>query len=165
MKMKIYKLCCGTFFLILTILRITETRHKTREIKKELKISFLASVSIGQGMGKFYGGAYYRAIDDIRKNSSILPNYVIETMFHDTANDYLKALHGMTDLYVNDTIGFVGPEGTCSHAAIAAASWNLPMIAYVSTYLSFNRTLTLPVHLVHAECRSSSFFFVINLLF
>ncbi|CAC5415639.1 E4.6.1.2 [Mytilus coruscus] len=101
--------------------------------KERLKISFLSSVSIGQGMGKFYAGAYYRAIEDIRRNSSILPNYTIETHFQDTANNYLKALNDMTHLYVKGTIGFIGPEGICSHAAIMAASWNLPMLGYVST--------------------------------
>lgn len=102
--------------------------------KEKIKLSFLASVSIGQGMGKFYGGAYYRALNDIKKNSSILPNHTIETMFEDTANDYLKALYKMTHLYVNETVGFIGPEGTCSHAAIVAAAWNLPFIGYVSIF-------------------------------
>lgn len=133
--MKSLNSCFGIIVFIVSVLYVSESRHENREKMTELKISFLASVSIGQGMGKFYGGAYYRAIDDIKKNLSILPNFTINTMFHDTANDYLKALHGMTDLYVNDTIGFIGPEGTCSHAAITAASWNLPMIAYVSLYL------------------------------
>ncbi|XP_071128591.1 guanylate cyclase 32E-like isoform X2 [Mytilus edulis] len=98
--------------------------------KDKLKISFLSSVSIGQGMGKFYAGAYYRAIEDIKRNSSILPNYTIETHFQDTANNYLKALNDMTHLYVKGTTGFIGPEGICSHAAIMAASWNLPMLGY-----------------------------------
>jgi hypothetical protein len=55
-------------------------------------------------------------------------------MFEDTANDYLNALYKMTHLYVNETVGFIGPEGTCSHAAIAAAAWNLPFIGYVSIF-------------------------------
>lgn len=46
--------------------------------------------------------------------------------------DTAASLRGMTSLYRNGTIAFIGPEDTCAIEARLAAAWNLPMIAFVS---------------------------------
>jgi len=31
-------------------------------------------------------------------------------------------------------LAFIGPDDSCSHEALAASAWNLPMIAFVSLF-------------------------------
>ncbi|XP_061195190.1 receptor-type guanylate cyclase Gyc76C-like [Saccostrea echinata] len=97
-------------------------------VTKPLKISFLASRTFYGEL--LYGGAFYRAIDDINKDDSLLPGYVLEPIFADTHSDILQTVGYMTEHKINGTLGFIGPEGACGIAATNAASWNMPMVVY-----------------------------------
>lgn len=116
-------------------------------ITEPLKVSFLASRKYYGGI--LYGGAFYRAIDDINKDDKLLPGYVLEPMFADTHSDTLETVEYMTKHKTNGTLGFIGPEGACGIAATNAAAWNMPMVVYVSihayqinyTYISNNDVL------------------------
>lgn len=99
-------------------------------VTKSLKLSFLASRKYYGSL--LYGGAFYRAIDDINKDDSLLPGYVLEPMFADTHSDILETVEYMTEHKTNGALGFVGPEGNCGIAATNAAAWNMPMVVYVS---------------------------------
>ncbi|XP_052688303.1 guanylate cyclase 32E-like isoform X1 [Crassostrea angulata] len=97
-------------------------------ITEPLKVSFLASRKYYGGI--LYGGAFYRAIDDINKDDKLLPGYVLEPMFADTHSDTLETVEYMTKHKTNGTLGFIGPEGACGIAATNAAAWNMPMVVY-----------------------------------
>ncbi|XP_048763356.1 guanylate cyclase 32E-like isoform X1 [Ostrea edulis] len=97
-------------------------------VTKSLKLSFLASRKYYGSL--LYGGAFYRAIDDINKDDSLLPGYVLEPMFADTHSDILETVEYMTEHKTNGALGFVGPEGNCGIAATNAAAWNMPMVVY-----------------------------------
>lgn len=97
-------------------------------ITEPLRVSFLASRKYYGGI--LYGGAFYRAIDDINKDDKLLPGYVLEPMFADTHSDILETVEYMTKHKTNGTLGFIGPEGACGIAATNAAAWNMPMVVY-----------------------------------
>lgn len=61
--------------------------------------------------------------------------YHVDYMTVDNKADTSASLRGLTDLYFNGTIAFIGPEDTCAIEARLAAAWNLPMIAFVSDHL------------------------------
>lgn len=103
---------------------------------RPLRISFLASRKFYSGL--LYGGAFYRAVDDVNKDPSLLPGYVLEPMFADTHSDILETVELMTTHKTNGTLGFIGPEGACGIAATNAAAWNMPMVVYVS-FSVFNK--------------------------
>ena len=42
----------------------------------------------------------------------------------------------MTEMRDGGAVAFIGPDLNCTNEALVAAAWNLPMIAYVSRYLS-----------------------------
>ena len=45
----------------------------------------------------------------------------------------------MTEMRDGGAVAFIGPDLNCTNEALVAAAWNLPMIAYVSRYLSSRR--------------------------
>ena len=109
---------------------------------RPLRISFLASRKFYSGL--LYGGAFYRAVDDVNKDRSLLPGYVLEPMFADTHSDILETVELMTTHKTNGTLGFIGPEGACGIAATNAAAWNMPMVVYVSIFCLTNEITQSP---------------------
>ena len=120
-------------FVQLFIFMLILIKSSDSNDRNVLPVSFLASVSKGQGMARLYGGAFFRAVSDINNDPTVLPGISLKPLFADTRSDVLVAAKNMTDHYcLNDTKAFVGPEGSCAIAATMSAAWNIPMIAYVS---------------------------------
>ncbi|XP_062604007.1 guanylate cyclase 32E-like isoform X2 [Saccostrea cucullata] len=121
-------MCNLNVFLLFLCVFVLCSPVSVSNVTKSLKISFLASRTYFGGL--LYGGAFYRAIDDINKDDRLLPGYVLEPIFADTHSDILQTVGYMTDHKINGTLGFIGPEGACGIAATNAAAWNMPMVVY-----------------------------------
>lgn len=98
------------------------------DTKIPLRISFLSSVSLLEA--KLFAGAFFVAVDAINGNASILTDYKLEYLFHDTKEQTLESVRAMTSHYAKGTIGFIGPDVSCACESTNAAAWNLPMIVY-----------------------------------
>ena len=48
------------------------------------------------------------------------------------SNAKWEAIARMTEMRDGGILAFIGPDETCTHEALAASAWNLPMIAFVS---------------------------------
>lgn len=98
------------------------------------------------------------AVDYVNNDKDLLPGKTLEycavnicsdgpisaqsirflTTFHFSTEKVVKnrftcLIRNMTDLFINrGVVAFIGPDESCSHEAIVASAWNLPMISYVS---------------------------------
>ena len=116
--------------VISTLLCSVEGKNDT---KTPLRISFLSSVSLLEA--KLFAGAFFVAVDAVNRNASILTDYKLEYLFHDTKEQTLESVRAMTAHYAKGTLGFIGPDVSCACESTNAAAWNLPMIVYVSLTL------------------------------
>ena len=87
--------------------------------------------------GLSISGAITYAMDQINHNSSILPNHTLDLVVAET--------YGQEDYSIRETIllrrknisVYIGPQETCIHEGRIAASFNMPMISYVSFPVCF----------------------------
>lgn len=100
---------------------------------KYFKVGFLPALA-NKGQNKHFVGAFQYALEDINEKFGAL-GYVINSTTRDNKADTAESLRIMTSMYFNDVIAFIGPEDTCAIEARLAAAWNLPLIAFVSTFL------------------------------
>lgn len=82
--------------------------------------------------GRIISGAITYALDLINNDSSILPRHRLKLTWGDTMADTLVGTRLLTEQWSNGAIAFIGFEDSCSVEATVAASWNLPLISYVS---------------------------------
>ena len=101
-----------------------------------MKIGFLTALTANKGQSKHFVGAFKYALIAINQKHQEAGYPRLEYQLHDTRADIAESLRGMTSMYMNNTVAFIGPEDTCAIQARLAAAWNLPMIAFVS--LVFN---------------------------
>lgn len=84
--------------------------------------------------GLTISGAISLAVDEINtlhplRNNNTLGFTVAETYGEESESIYQTAL-----LWTQDIAVYIGPQETCVHEAKMAASFDLPMISYVSTF-------------------------------
>lgn len=117
-------------------------------LKRTVKLGFLPALTCGgdnkrnpivegfqhkkcRAVSNRFAGALQAAIDDIEKEN-MLPSVKLVYELRDTHSDKLEGIRLMTQMYSNNTVAFIGPEGTCSVAAVVASAWKVPMFSYVS---------------------------------
>lgn len=97
---------------------------------KRFLIGFLPALTANKGQNKHFVGAFVYALgrinEDLHKHG-----YHIDYLMVDNKADTAASLRGLTSLYFNGTIAFIGPEDTCAIEARLAAAWNKAMIAFV----------------------------------
>lgn len=102
--------------------------------RQTLNIGYITSVNgnLELSEGRSISGAMTLAVENINKDPNILPNYTLQFFYSDTKGDPLHSISVLTDQWKKQAIAFVGPQDFCETEARVAASWNLPMISYVS---------------------------------
>jgi hypothetical protein len=98
-----------------------------------IRIGFLPAMTANKGQSKHFVGAFKYALIAINQLQRKMGYPQLEYQVHDNKADTSETLRGMTSMYMNGTVAFIGPEDTCAIEARLAAAWNLPMIAFVST--------------------------------
>lgn len=93
-------------------------------------VSFLPALRGGKGFR--YPGAFLVAMQEISNDSYMLRDVNITYSVTDILADTRTSVQAMTEQYDKGVSVFIGPEGTCATESIVAASWNIPMLSYVS---------------------------------
>ena len=96
---------------------------------KQISIGFLSDLRY---KNKFYTGAFICGLNDANRLLSS-HGYRLVPRIYDTHGDVLESIRGMTEMYMNDTLAFIGPEDACTIEANVVAAWNLPMVSFVSS--------------------------------
>lgn len=87
--------------------------------------------------GLVISGAISYALDVVNNNSSFLKGHKLSMIYNDTEGDTLIGTNVTIQQWRQGAIAFFGPEDSCEVEATVAASLNLPMISYVSTFSCF----------------------------
>ena len=86
--------------------------------------------------GQKISGAITMAVNEINNNSDILPNHELQFVVMETYGLEEESLRQVVTYAPDANISAViGPQETCIHEGRVAASFNLPMISYVSRLL------------------------------
>lgn len=87
-----------------------------------------------QKQGIVISGAISYALDVVNNNASFLNGHKLRMIYNDTEGDTLIGTYVTIQQWREGAIAFFGPEDSCAVEATVAASLNLPMISYVSTF-------------------------------
>ena len=98
--------------------------------------------------GRIISGAMTYVVDKINNDTTILKGHRLNFRWEDTHAVTLEGTRCLTELWKDGAVAFFGPEDSCDVEATIAASWNLPMISYVSTKDLMIRTTGFYLHLL-----------------
>lgn len=105
--------------------------------QKNLTVGYLTNIRGTHGrQGLIISGAMTYAIIEANKKLASM-NYTLEFVYEDTKGETLAGTNAVINMWRKDIIAFFGPENSCEVEATVAASLNLPMISYVSTYFIY----------------------------
>jgi len=105
--------------------------------KTELIVGYLPAVKgeVKDRQGLSISGAITMALEEINNDITILPNVTLVMRWNDTRGDQVIATRAITEMICDGVSSIFGPEGVCHVEAIIAQSRNIPMFAYVRTFL------------------------------
>lgn len=87
--------------------------------------------------GQAISGAISLAVNEINKDSDILPNDRLEFVVAETYGDQAESLRQTALLWTQNVSVIIGPQETCICEAKLAGSLRIPMISYVSTVFKY----------------------------
>jgi hypothetical protein len=145
---KIWQTMTRTPFLLLTFLQLSTAYHMG------FYIPLIDGRENDVNSGRAYAHALTIAIDDVNNDPSILPGHNL-TYSWTNSTDSSEVLRSMYQKYIsplNVTCGaqptpntpvdvFIGPADSCTAPAKVAQAFNIPMISYVSIYLTIKLNL------------------------
>lgn len=83
--------------------------------------------------GQVISGAISYAVDQINQNHRLINNATIDFLIAETYGSESESIRQTARLWTEAKVSaYIGPQETCVHEARMAASFNLPMISYVS---------------------------------
>lgn len=83
--------------------------------------------------GQTISGAISYAVDEINEKSPIVGNRTLGFVVAETFGDEEESIKQTAKLWTLGNVSvYIGPQESCIHEARMAASFNLPMISYVS---------------------------------
>lgn len=89
-------------------------------------------------------GAISLAIHDIANSYPLVNNHSLEFVVAETFGEEAESIRQTATLWAQVNVtAYIGPQESCVHEARMAASFNLPMISYVSIVI--NKAKTFPV--------------------
>ena len=95
--------------------------------------------------GQFYerpgariSGALTYALEQVNSDPDVLPNHTLAFLLAETYGEESESIKQTILLLTDGIAAYIGPQETCSHEGRIAASFNMPMISYVSTQLSLH---------------------------
>ena len=107
------------------------------EAKKNFTLGFLLPYHStlnfpGHYSAESYAQALLIALNDIRKDKTLLPNVNLKWVMNKTECNELKAIRQQFYMLKNKVDAFFGPGCHCVTAGRNAAAFNIPMMSYVS---------------------------------
>ena len=129
-------MCCQDIVVTLMIVNFLVSLHFTYSV--DFTVGYLcADKSIGfklHKQGRIISGAMTYAVNKINNDPILLPKHHMNFVWNDTFADTKIGTARLTEQWKNGAVAFFGPEDSCDVEARVAASWNLPMISYVSCF-------------------------------
>lgn len=102
-----------------------------------LLIPYASSTASTSSEGKFFAPAIVQAVDDINNSSDLLPGHHVSFIWNDTACDEDQSLRALSyQVHERQVSAIIGPGCTCQVEARLASALDIPMISYVSFFLS-----------------------------
>ena len=87
--------------------------------------------------GQTISGAISYAVDEINEKFPIMGNHTLGFVVAETFGDEEESIRQTAKLWTSGNVAvYIGPQESCIHEARMAASFNLPMISYVSNQSS-----------------------------
>lgn len=84
-------------------------------------------------LGQTISGAISYAIHQINQNYPLIQNNSLDFVVAETFGQESESIRQTAKLWMDGKVSaYIGPQETCVHEARMAASFNLPMISYVS---------------------------------
>ena len=123
------------FFLILH-LSLIQLNSQRREVLVVLLYPF---TSCDQLITEYPFAAAFKVAIETINNSSLVFSFTLAIDWNDTRCSELVGIEAMSQQWTRGVNAFIGPgnESFCATSARIAASWNLPMISYVSKWFVF----------------------------
>lgn len=122
--------------MLVTVVHLIETGQSNKNV---IRMGYITGSKLKVDDAKFstrhgqrISGAITYARDQINNDSSILPNHTLEFLVAETYSQELHSIKETVDLIDRNISVYIGPQETCVHEGRIAASFNLPMISYVS---------------------------------
>lgn len=122
--------------MLVTVVNLIETGQSNKNV---IRMGYITGSKLKVDDAKFstrhgqrISGAITYARDQINNDSSILPNHTLEFLVAETYSQELHSIKETVDLIDRNISVYIGPQETCVHEGRIAASFNLPMISYVS---------------------------------
>lgn len=107
-----------------------------------------------QRPGLMISGAISLAVQEINSHYPLYGNHTLGFIVAETYGKELKSIRQTAELtYVHNVSAYIGPQETCAVEARMAASFNLPMVSYVSKFQTINTS-----HCLIARPKYSSLF-------
>lgn len=82
--------------------------------------------------GLTISGAISMAVDEINRFHPVLGGHLLNFSVAETFGDEEESILQVARLWTEKVAAYIGPQETCVHEAKMAASFNLPMVSYVS---------------------------------
>lgn len=84
-------------------------------------------------LGRTISGAISLAVDHINQYKPLAANNTLKFVVAETFGDESESIRQTARLWTEGKVAaYIGPQETCVHEARMAASFNLPMVSYVS---------------------------------
>lgn len=109
-----------------------------KEYTLGLLIPFDSSSSPTSSEGKYYAPAIVQAVDDINNSSDLLPGHHVSFIWNDTKCNEDQSLRDLSyQIHERQVDAIIGPGCSCQLEARLANALDIPMVSYVSFFLSF----------------------------
>lgn len=100
-----------------------------------INVTFICFLFVNKRPGLQISGAISFAVDTINNKYPLVNNNTLDFIVAETFGDESESIRQTAKLWAEGQIScYIGPQETCSHEARMAASFNLPMISYVSIF-------------------------------
>lgn len=105
-----------------------------------LLIPFDSSSSPTSSEGKYYAPAIVQAVDDINNSSDLLPGHHLSFIWNDTECNEDQSLRALSyQVHDRQVDAIIGPGCSCQLEARLASALDIPMVSYVSFFLSLRK--------------------------
>ena len=132
------KMMDGRFTFLLWIIYCSGAIKIESRIKEKILLGYLTGSSkkpnnfFYEKPGQSISGSITLAVKEINANPTLLPDHELDFMIAETYGEELESVKQTVLMMQQNLSAYIGPQETCVHEARIAASFNLPMISYVS---------------------------------
>lgn len=152
-------LAISHLFLLLILLMLHQVHHvsSSNHTSRQVLIGYLTGSlrrlgdSVYARPGQTISGAISYAVEQINKYHPLVNNHSLAFVVAETYGDESESIRNTAKLWSRGNVSvYIGPQETCVHEARMAASFNLPMISYVSILMTrqLNWKSSLPVKIL-----------------